>query len=107
MVSNMTRKIVAALFLVLCLAGCADTVIFLPDDPVKTMAVPVGETEIPAGEPEDPEPGDPLTIRLAGNILTEEYNGCCWTSVQRIMTREGLRKIRKGFALERKVESDG
>ena len=65
------------------------------------------EEMIPAGEPEDPEAGDPLTIRLAGNVLTEEYNGCCWTSVQRIMTREGLRKIRKGFALERKVESDG
>ena len=63
MVSNMTRKIVAALFLVLCLAGCADTVIFLPDDPVKIMAVPVGETEIPAGEPEPteiPEPEEPV-----------------------------------------------
>ena len=65
------------------------------------------EEMIPAGEPEESDPGDPLTIRLAGNVLTEEYNGCCWTSVQRIMTREGLRKIRKGFALERKVESDG
>ena len=60
----MTRKIVAALLLVLCLAGCADTVIFLPDDPVKIMAVPVGETEIPEREPEPteiPEPEEPAS----------------------------------------------
>ena len=43
----MRRKIIAALGLVLCLAGCGDTVVFLPEEPVQMLAVPVGGTEVP------------------------------------------------------------
>ena len=64
----MTRKIVAALLLVLCLAGCADTVIFLPDDPVEMLAVPMGNTEAPteaAPETQVPEPAIPEETEAA------------------------------------------
>ena len=65
------------------------------------------EEMIPAGEVEDSDTGDPLFIKVVGSVQTEVYNGCRWTSVQRIITREGLRKIRKGIALEREVETVG
>lgn len=62
------------------------------------------EEMIPAGEVEDSDTGDPLSIKIAGSVMTEVYNGCRWTSVQRTITREGIRKIRKGMAMEREVE---
>ena len=43
----MKRKIIGALMLALCLAGCGDTVVFLPNEPVELVAVPVGGTEGP------------------------------------------------------------
>lgn len=36
-----------ALGLVLCLAGCGDTVVFLPEEPMEVLAVPAGNTEAP------------------------------------------------------------
>lgn len=57
------------------------------------------EELIPAGyeEPEDPE--EEFSLKIATALKTEVYTGCRWTKVQRSFTKEGLRRIREGFAL--------
>lgn len=55
----MKRLIIGILALMLCLTGCGDTVVFLPEEPVELLAVPMGNTEAPtvaAAETETREP---------------------------------------------------
>ena len=66
----MRRKIIAALGLVLCLTGCGDTVVFLPEEPVQMLAVPVGGTEAPSvaaakTETQEPTPAAPEETETA------------------------------------------
>lgn len=62
------------------------------------------EELIPNGYPEMEEPVGTFTMKVATDLKTETYTGCRWTSIQREYTKEGLRRIRKGFALSRKEE---
>lgn len=60
------------------------------------------EEQIPVGtaEPAEPEPGFSLVITT--DEKTETYTGCQWTSISREYSSQGLRRLRKGFALNRK-----
>ncbi len=57
----------------------------------------------PAGYAENGESGDPFVLKVVTDVTTEIYRDCRWTSVTRELTRQGLRRIRKGFALSREV----
>ena len=46
-----------------------------------------------------------LTVRAGGR--TQRFGGCCWNETQIDLGAEGLRRIRRGFALSREVETDG
>lgn len=46
-----------------------------------------------------------LTVRAGGR--TQRFGGCCWNETQIDLGAEGLRRIRRGFALSREVENDG
>lgn len=59
------------------------------------------EELIPAGYEEMENPTGEFTMQIATELKTEVYSGCRWTSVHREYTKEGLRRIRTGFALNR------
>lgn len=61
------------------------------------------EELIPSGSEEAAEPAGDFNVRIISDLTTETYYGCRWTSVQRQRSREGLRRIRKGYALRREV----
>lgn len=61
------------------------------------------EELIPAGYEETEEPTDVFQVRIISELMTETFHGCRWTSIQRQRTRQGLRRIRKGYALRREV----
>lgn len=61
------------------------------------------EELIPSGDTEAAEPEPNFEVKVITDVKTEIYSGCDWTSVSRRFTREGLRRIRKGFALDRRV----
>jgi hypothetical protein len=46
-----------------------------------------------------------LTVRAGGK--TQRFGGCCWNETEVVLGAEGLRRIRRGFALSREVETDG
>lgn len=57
------------------------------------------------GEPtEVPEPFV-LTVREGDRV--HRYTGCCWNEVRCDYTGRGLRLTRRGFALEREMDTDG
>ncbi len=62
------------------------------------------EELIPAGSPETAEPAGAFAVKVETDVKTEIYNHCRWTSIRREFTRQGLRRIRKGIALERLEE---
>lgn len=59
------------------------------------------EERIPVGtaEPAEPSPGFSLVVTTGEK--RERYTGCQWTCVSREYDGQGLRRIRKGFALNR------
>ena len=59
------------------------------------------EELIPTGSPENVEPTGAFEVKVVTDVLTECYYHCRWTSVRRELTSQGLRKIRKGIAMER------
>ena len=59
------------------------------------------EELIPVGSPEFDNPTEPCTVKIVTDQKTETYSGCRWTSVRREFTKQGLRRIRKGIALQR------
>ena len=59
------------------------------------------EELIPAGSPETAEPAANFELKLVTNVKTEKYFYCRWTSIRREFTREGLKRIRKGFCMDR------
>ncbi|MDO5399415.1 MAG: hypothetical protein Q4F17_00350 [Eubacteriales bacterium] len=61
------------------------------------------EELIPAGSQEAAEPEADFEIKVITDVKTEIYSHCDWTSVSRTFTRDGLRRVRKGFALDRRV----
>lgn len=62
------------------------------------------EELIPAGSEEVKEPDGEFDIKIISDLITETFRGCRWTSVQRQRSRQGLRRIRKGYALSREVK---
>ena len=62
------------------------------------------EELIPAGSEEVQEPEGEFTVKIISDLITETFKGCRWTSVQRQRSRQGLRRIRKGYALSREVK---
>lgn len=55
-------------------------------------------------------PGEPEVVCMEAKKLTvttetgtESYTGCCWKSIKREFTRDGLRQIRVGTALTKEV----
>lgn len=62
--------------------------------------IPVGTAELP-----EPDPGFSLSVMTEGK--TESYTGCQWTSISREYNSQGLRRIRKGFALKREETANG
>lgn len=61
------------------------------------------EELIPPGSEEAPEPAPDFELKVITDVKTEIYAHCDWTSVHRKFTREGLRRIRRGFAPDRRV----
>lgn len=57
------------------------------------------EELIPAGYEESADPEGEFTLKIATALKTEIYSPCRWTNIQRAFTKEGLRRIRTGFAL--------
>lgn len=61
------------------------------------------EERILPGSPEYQEPSTPFVLEVVREAGTEVYYYCRWTSIQREMTREGLRRVQKGIALWKEV----
>ena len=58
-----------------------------------------------AAEPEEGQEPFTLTVHAAG--AAQRYLGCCWNETEIVLGGEGIRRIRRGFALKREVETDG
>ena len=61
------------------------------------------EELIPVGSPEAEEPEGAFSLEIITEDHTEIYSGCRWYSVRRQFTKQGLRRIRKGYALSKTV----
>ncbi len=61
------------------------------------------EERIPVGYPENTEPQEDFTMRIVTDAMTEYFCHCRWLSIQRELSCQGMRKIRKGIAMERRV----
>ena len=59
------------------------------------------EELIPVGAPETKEPSAAFELKVESTLKTEMYFYCLWTSIQREFTRDGLRRVRKGIAMDR------
>lgn len=62
------------------------------------------EELIPVGSPEIESPETACEVRILTDQKTEIYTGCRWISERREFSRQGLRRIRKGVALQREEE---
>lgn len=60
------------------------------------------EELVPAGSEEDAEPAADFELKVVTDAKTELYESCNWTEIRREYTRNGLRRVRKGFALDRR-----
>lgn len=65
------------------------------------------EEQIPCGSPEVAEPQGEFTVQIVTEDKTETYSGCRWTSVLRQRDKQGLRRVRTGFAQDRTEEANG
>lgn len=65
------------------------------------------EELIPMGTAEPAEPSPGFTLLVTTEERTETYSGCQWTSISREYNSQGLRRIRKGFALNREEADNG
>lgn len=61
------------------------------------------EELIPAGSEEIQGPEGTFEVKVISDLITETFRGCRWTGVQRQRNRQGLRRIRTGYALSREV----
>lgn len=65
------------------------------------------EEQIPVGTAEPVEPGPGFSLVVTTDAKTETYTGCQWTSISREFSSQGLRRLRKGFALKREETANG
>ena len=61
------------------------------------------EEQIPAGSEEATEGTEAFTLKLVTTDRTEVYYSCRWTNSSREFTKEGLKRVREGFAMEKVV----
>ena len=59
------------------------------------------EELIPVGSPEFESPAGPCVVQILTDQKTEIYSGCRWNQISREFTKQGLRRIRRGVALEK------
>ena len=59
------------------------------------------EELIPIGGPETEEVMTAFEMKVESTLKTEMYFHCRWISIQREFTREGLRRVRRGIAMDR------
>lgn len=59
------------------------------------------EELIPVGSPEFESPAAPCVVKILTDQKTEIYSGCRWNQIRREFTKQGLRRIRRGVALEK------
>lgn len=62
---------------------------------------------VQAGGAEEAEGQEPFTLALYAGSAEQRYLGCCWNETEIILGGEGLKRIRRGFALKREVENHG
>ncbi len=62
---------------------------------------------VQSGAEEPEEAGEPFTLTVYAGGAGQHYRGCCWNETEIVLGSEGLKRIRRGFALTREVESDG
>lgn len=65
------------------------------------------EELIPVGKAEPKEPKEGFELKVVTQLKTEFYTGCRWNSIRREYTKDGLRRIRKGTAEERREAENG
>ena len=61
---------------------------------------------VQSGAAESEEGQEPFTLTVYTGGVRRRYLGCCWNETEIILGGEGLRHIRRGFALEQEVEKD-
>lgn len=65
------------------------------------------EEQIPVGTAEPAEPGPGFSLVVSTDEKKEVYTGCQWISISREYSSQGLRRLRKGFALKREETANG
>lgn len=65
------------------------------------------EEQIPPGASESTLSDKAFTMVVDACGIRRTYSGCRWTSATREFTRDGLRRVRKGFAMSRREASNG
>ena len=58
-----------------------------------------------AAEPEEGQ--EPFTLAVCAGGAEQRYLGCCWNETEIVLSDEGQKRIRRGFALTREVENHG
>ena len=62
---------------------------------------------VQSGTGESEEGVEPFTLTIRAGGVEQRYLGCCWNETEIVLGSEGLKRIRRGFALEREVEANG
>lgn len=63
--------------------------------------------QVPPEGKEPAEPAEPFVLTASRGGRSHVYSGCCWNSVERYYRDDGIRVVRKGFALTREVKAVG
>lgn len=62
---------------------------------------------VQTGAAEPGEGQEPFTLTVCADGVQQHYLGCCWNETELVLDSGGLKRIRRGFALEREVEENG
>ena len=62
---------------------------------------------VQSGAAEPAEGTEPFTLTVHAAGAVQRYLGCCWNETEILLGGEGLKRIRRGYALAREVEADG
>lgn len=62
---------------------------------------------VQSGGAEPAEGEEPFTLTVHAAGAEQRYLGCCWNETEIVLGGEGVKRIRRGFALTREVEKHG
>lgn len=62
---------------------------------------------VQSGGAEPAEGEEPFTLTVHAAGAEQRYLGCCWNETEIVLGGEGVKRIRRGFALTREVENHG